>query len=203
MSTVVVDYGAGNLRSVANALHAAGETDVRVTGDPLEVAAANRLILPGVGAYGACIEALRMRPGMVEALETAVHRRAVPFLGICVGMQLMAEEGHEFGRHRGLGWIGGKVVRLAPGNPALAIPHIGWREVRATAAGPIASGWAYFVHSFRLVASDPADVAAWTDYGGPVVAAVARANMLGVQFHPEKSQADGLALLGRFLAWRP
>jgi glutamine amidotransferase len=203
VSTVVVDYGAGNLRSVANALGAAGEHDARVTREPAQVAAADRLVLPGVGAFGACMAALAAIPGMVEALERAVLGRGIPFLGICVGLQLLAGEGHEFGVHAGLGWVPGKVVRLAPENPRLAVPHIGWREVEATGSGPVTSGWAYFVHSFRFEAEDAADVAAWCDYGGPVVAAIRRANILGVQFHPEKSQAEGLAFLARFLAWRP
>lgn len=204
MTTAVIDYGAGNLRSVANALRAAGEDRAMVTHVPEEVAAADRILLPGVGAYGACIGALRALPGMVEAMEDAVQRRGVPFLGICVGLQLMADSGHEFGVHRGLGWVPGRVTRLAPDNPALPVPHIGWAEIHATGrAAPPLPRWAYFVHSYHFEAADPGDVVAEAEYGGPVVAAVRRGNMLGVQFHPEKSQAAGLAFLSAFLAWTP
>lgn len=203
MTTAVIDYGAGNLRSVANALAAAGEPAPRLTARPEEVLAADRIVLPGVGAYGACIAALRAIPGMVEALGEAVLARGRPFLGICVGLQLLAEEGHEFGTHAGLGWIVGRVTRLSPGDPALPVPHVGWSALE-TAGGPFPlPGWAYFVHSFRLEAGDPGDVWATCDYGGPVVAAVRRGNILGVQFHPEKSQGEGLAFLAGFLRWRP
>ncbi|MFN3591129.1 MAG: imidazole glycerol phosphate synthase subunit HisH, partial [Thermaurantiacus sp.] len=201
MTTAIIDYGAGNLRSVANALRAAGEDRAFVTHVADEVARADRILLPGVGAYGSCIGALRALPGMVEALEAAVLRRAVPFLGICVGLQLLADFGHEFGKHAGLGWVPGAVTRLDPADAALPIPHIGWSEVCATGTGgPAMPRWAYFVHSYRFEAADPADVAAHADYGGPVVAAVRRGNVLGVQFHPEKSQRDGLAFLSCFLA---
>jgi glutamine amidotransferase len=204
VTTAVIDYGAGNLRSVANALRAAGEDRAMVTHCPDEVAAADRILLPGVGSYGACIGALRAQPGMVEALEQAVRRRGVPFLGVCVGLQLLADTGHEFGVHQGLGWVPGTVTRLAPEDPALPVPHIGWNEVRTTgSAAPAMPRWAYFVHSYRFEAADAADVVAHADYGGPVVAAVRRDNILGVQFHPEKSQADGLDFLAGFLAWTP
>ncbi len=204
MTTAVIDYGAGNLRSVANALAAAGEPAPLVTRKPEEAARADRIVLPGVGAYGACIAALGAVPGLVEALEDTVLARGRPFLGICVGLQLLAEEGHEFGIHRGLGWIAGRVTRLAPQDPALPVPHVGWRALIPCGSAPVRlPSWAYFVHSFRLEADDPADVVAACDYGGPVVAAVCRGNILGVQFHPEKSQAEGLAFLAGFLRWRP
>jgi imidazole glycerol-phosphate synthase subunit HisH len=203
--TAVIDYGSGNLRSAAKALAAAG-ADVRVTADPAEVAAAERIVLPGVGAFADCRAGLDRLPGMVETLERVVREGGRPFLGICVGMQLMAEAGLEHGRHPGLGWIGGEVVPLAP-RPA-KIPHMGWNELQLLRPHPLFAGLApgahaYFVHSYHLRPADPADLLAGTDYAGPVAAAVARANMLGVQFHPEKSQATGLSLLANFLAWRP
>jgi imidazole glycerol-phosphate synthase subunit HisH len=211
MAVVLIDYGAGNLRSAAKALEAAGAADVRVTANPADVRAADRIVLPGVGAFGACASALRAVDGMEEALNAAVRVQGRPFLGICVGMQLMAGEGHEFGVHKGLGWIPGAVRRMAPtdaqGQP-LKIPQIGWNEVqraRQDAAGAclIEPGYAYFVHSYALEAADDADVAGTASYGQPLTAAVQRDTMLGVQFHPEKSQAYGLALLGRWLNWRP
>jgi glutamine amidotransferase len=203
MTVVLIDYGAGNLRSAAKALEAAGASAVEVSADPARIAAASRLVLPGVGAFGACAAALRAVPGLEDALETAVRRHAVPFLGICVGMQLMAGEGHEFGVHRGLGWIPGAVRRLQPADPALKIPQIGWNEVLPAGRGLVGAGHAYFVHSYAFVADDPAHVAATADYGGRFVAAISHENMLGVQFHPEKSQAYGLALLARWLEWTP
>jgi glutamine amidotransferase len=204
VTTAVIDYGAGNLRSVANALRAAGEDRPMVTHAAEEVARADRILLPGVGAYGACIGALRARSGMVEALEEAVMRRGVPFLGICVGLQLLADSGHEFGVHQGLGWVSGRVVRLSPRDTTLPIPHIGWSAVRAAGTVRLAMPqWAYFVHSYHFEATDPDDVAAHADYGGPVVAAVRRGNIVGVQFHPEKSQAEGIGFLADFLAWKP
>lgn len=203
MSLVLVDYGAGNLRSAANALLAAGAARVEVTSAPERVAAAERIVLPGVGAFGACIGAIRAIAGLEEALGEAVRAKGRPFLGICVGMQLLAEEGHEFGVHRGLGWIPGRVERLEPGAAALKVPQIGWNSVRAQGAGPVEDGWAYFVHSYALRAATDRDIVARIDYGGAVVAAVQRDTVLGVQFHPEKSQRYGLGLLARFLAWRP
>jgi glutamine amidotransferase len=200
MSVAVIDYGAGNLRSAARALTAAGAADVRVTGDPAEVARAARIVLPGVGAFGHCIGALRSVPGMVAALEDAVRGRGVPFLGICVGMQLLADTGHEHGVHQGLGWIGGSVRRMAP--DGLKVPQIGWNQIVPTAEdgdGWLAPGWGYFVHSYAFEASDPADIAASADYGGLFPAALRRGNIFGVQFHPEKSQRYGLALLSRWL----
>lgn len=204
MSVALIDYGAGNLRSVNNALRAAGAEDVRVTADPAQVRAAERIVLPGVGAFAAAMRALSAIPGMTDALDTTVRRGGRPFLGICVGMQLMAEAGEEFGTHRGLGWIPGTSRRLEPADPAARVPHMGWNDVTPDRPHPLVEpGEAYFLHSYALDPADPADRLAATDHGGPVTAAVARDNMAGVQFHPEKSQAYGLALLRRFLDWRP
>jgi glutamine amidotransferase len=203
VSLVLVDYGAGNLRSAANALMAAGAGSVEVTSCPDRVATASRIVLPGVGAFGACIGAIRAIDGLEEALGRAVRARGRPFLGICVGMQLLADEGHEFGVHRGLGWIPGRVERLSPADPVLKVPQIGWNAIAAPTGGVVVGGWAYFVHSYAFRAADDADVLATIDYGGPVVAAVRRDTALGVQFHPEKSQRYGLALLARFLEWKP
>jgi imidazole glycerol-phosphate synthase subunit HisH len=203
MSIALIDYGAGNLRSVENALKAAGATDVQVTADPEAVRAADRIVLPGVGAYRACMGALSALPGMVETLHERVVGKATPFLGICVGMQLMAEAGEEFGRHDGLGWIGGTVRRL-PDDGSVKVPHMGWNDVAPDAGhGLIQPGEAYFLHSYAFDVADPAHRLAATDHGGPVTAAVGRDTMIGVQFHPEKSQAYGLAFLARFLEWRP
>jgi glutamine amidotransferase len=199
----LIDYGAGNLHSVENALRAASAAGVSVTADPDTVRTADRIVLPGVGAFAACMGALSAIPGMVEALGEAVLSRGTPFLGVCVGMQLMADAGEEFGRTPGLGWIGGTVVKLEA-NDTIRVPHMGWNDVRPTMAHDlIVSGEAYFLHSFAFEPADPADLIATTDHGGPVTAAIGRDNMLGVQFHPEKSQAYGLSLLGRFLQWRP
>ena len=200
----LIDYGAGNLRSVENALKAAGASDVRVTADPDVVRQAERIVLPGVGAFAACMGALSAIPGMVEALNERVIDQAAPFLGICVGMQLMADAGEEFGTHPGLGWIGGTVAKLEPHDPEARVPHMGWNDVVPVNPHPlIVPGEAYFLHSFGFRVADPATLAATTDHGGTVTAAIARDNMAGVQFHPEKSQAYGLALLNRFLDWRP
>ena len=201
MTIALIDYGAGNLHSVANALKAAGASDIAVTADPAIVAKADRVVLPGVGAFAACASALRGVPGMVEALDRRVRSGGVPFLGICVGMQLMADVGEEMGEHPGLGWIAGRVRRLTPGDPGTKVPHMGWNDVGLTSPHPlIEAGEAYFLHSFAFEGND---VIATTDHAGPVVAAIARDNLAGVQFHPEKSQRYGLALLERFLAWRP
>jgi glutamine amidotransferase len=204
MTVALIDYGAGNLHSVHNALRAAGAHGVVITADPEVVRRANRIVLPGVGAYRACIEPLRAIPGMIGAMQEAVFDVGRPFLGICVGMQLLADAGEEFGRHEGLGWIGGTVRRIARADPAIKIPHMGWNDVvPARSHALVEPGEAYFLHSFQFEASDPGDVLATTDHGGPLVAAVGRDNMIGVQFHPEKSQAYGLAFLSRFLEWRP
>ncbi|HEX3066782.1 MAG TPA: imidazole glycerol phosphate synthase subunit HisH [Dongiaceae bacterium] len=220
MSTVVIDYGSGNLRSAAKALAAAGG-DVLVTSDPRDVAKAKRIVLPGVGAFADCRAGLDGLQDMVATLDEAVRQKGRPFLGICVGMQLMAEAGLEHGRHPGLGWIAGDVINLSPRpnlasrpdlasrqDPALKIPHMGWNELRLGRVHPLFAGiedgaHAYFVHSYHLALTNPGDLLAATDYGGPVVAAIARDNMLGVQFHPEKSQAMGLRLLANFLNWQP
>ncbi len=203
MTVLLIDYGAGNLRSAENALRAAGAADVAVTAAPERVRRAERLVLPGVGAFGQCIGAIRAISGLEEALAEAVLQKGRPFLGICVGMQLLATTGHEFGAHAGLGWIPGDVRRLAPADPSLRVPHMGWNSVTVRQPGLVAPGWAYFVHSYAFAPAEPGDVLAETDHGGPVVAAVGRGPILGVQFHPEKSQAWGLAFLARFLAWRP
>lgn len=203
MTLALIDYGAGNLRSVANALKAAGAGDVAVTADPDAVACADRIVLPGVGAFAACMAGLTAIDGMVAALEARVRGDGAPFLGICVGMQLLADEGREHGVTPGLGWVGGWVEAIAPA-PGLRVPHMGWNDVVPMVEHPVLEqGEAYFLHGYQFRASDPADIAAGTHHGGPVVAAVARDNMLGVQFHPEKSQRYGIAMLERFLAWRP
>ena len=200
MSVALIDYGAGNLHSVYNALKAAGATDIAVTNDPEVVRSAERIVLPGVGAFGACAAGLRAVPGMIEALEERVLAGGAPFLGVCVGMQLMATRGLEHGAHDGLGWIPGEVAPIAP-SPGVAVPHMGWNDVRPTADHPlIAPGEAYFLHGYAFTGDA---VLATTDHGGERVAAIGRDNLAGVQFHPEKSQRYGLALLERFLEWRP
>jgi glutamine amidotransferase len=201
VTIALIDYGAGNLHSVENALRAAGATDLAVTADPDVVAKADRIVLPGVGAFGACAAALRAVPGMVEAMERRVRHEGTPFLGVCVGMQLMADVGEEMGQHRGLGWVRGRVRRLEPGTMEAKVPHMGWNDVVPLADHALVpAGEAYFLHSY---AYDGEDVIATSDHAGPVTAAIARDTMLGVQFHPEKSQRYGLAMLERFLAWRP
>jgi len=197
----LIDYGAGNLHSVANALKAAGAASIDVTASAAVVACADRIVLPGVGSFGACASALRSLPGMTEALMVRVIGGGIPFLGICVGMQLMAETGEEFGSHAGLGWVRGTVSPLTPDDPAAKIPHMGWNDVIEAKPHPlIEPGEAYFLHSFGF---EGKDVIATTGHGGTVTAAIGRDNYIGVQFHPEKSQRYGLALLERFLAWRP
>ena len=213
MTVAIVDYGSGNLRSAAKAFERAAREAgtherVLVTSSPREVAEADRIVLPGVGAFADCRAGLYGVPGMVEALQREVIERAKPFLGICVGMQLMATRGVEYGIHAGLDWIKGDVVRIEPGKDHLKIPHMGWNELaslkpHALLDGIAACDHAYFVHSFQLAASQPETVLALTDYGGPVTAAVGRANLAGTQFHPEKSQATGLRLIANFLRWKP
>jgi glutamine amidotransferase len=199
-AVALIDYGAGNLHSVHNALKAAGARDIAVTADPETVRGADRIVLPGVGAFGACAAGLRGIPGMVEALDARVRGGGAPFLGVCVGMQLMADTGEEMGTHAGLGWIAGTVHALAP-SPGVRVPHMGWNDVVPATPHPlIEPGEAYFLHSFAF---DGDAVLATTDHGGPVAAALGRDNMAGVQFHPEKSQRYGIALLERFLAWKP
>lgn len=203
----LVDYGAGNLRSVANALKAAGAENVVVTADPNVVRTAERIVLPGVGAFRSCIESLFAVPGLVEAMEERVQVGGAPFLGICVGMQLLADRGIEFGTTEGLGWIGGEVRVIEPADPSIKVPHMGWNDVapmpHSGGAELLEPGEAYFLHSYHFVPEDGHDIAAMSDHGGGIVAAVARDNILGVQFHPEKSQAYGLSLLSRFLEWKP
>jgi imidazole glycerol-phosphate synthase subunit HisH len=204
MSVALIDYGAGNLHSVHNALRAAGAQGVMITADAEVVRRAERIVLPGVGAFRACIAPLRAIPGMIAALEERVLREGHPFLGICVGMQLLADTGEEFGTQAGLGWIGGTVRKLERPDPDIKIPHMGWNDV--VPAQPhrlIVPGEAYYLHSFAFETVDPAHVLAATDHGGPITAAVGRDNIIGVQFHPEKSQAYGLAFLSRFLEWAP
>ncbi len=209
MPTVaLIDYGSGNLRSAEKALTraAGGGIAVVVTDAPDVVAGADRIVLPGVGAFSACMDALEARDGLVEAMREAVHARGRPFLGVCVGMQLLATRGLEFGARAGLDWIGGEVRRLAPEDPALKVPHVGWNDVEA-GVHPLFDGAArsqmYFTHSYAFHPDDAACVIARTEHGGRFAAAVARDNMAGVQFHPEKSQGAGLALIERFLEWRP
>lgn len=203
----LIDYGAGNLHSVHNALKAAGAANVVVTADPAEVRRAERIVLPGVGSFKACAEGLRAIAGLEEALRERVLDDGVPFLGICVGMQLLATRGLEHGETRGLGWISGEVRLVEPTDPSIKIPHMGWNDVKpageAGGADLILPGEAYFLHSYHFAADNAGDVAAVTDHGGGLVAAVARDNILGVQFHPEKSQRYGLDLLARFLEWKP
>ena len=201
MTLALIDYGAGNLHSVANALKAAGARDVAITADADVVAKAERIVLPGVGAFGACAAALRAVPGMIEALDMRVQREGTPFLGICVGMQLMAETGEEHGVHAGLGWMPGTVALLEPDETSAKVPHMGWNDVVPTSPHPlIVPGEAYFLHSYAYRGDG---VIATTDHAGAVTAAIGRDTMLGVQFHPEKSQRYGIALLERFLTWRP
>jgi imidazole glycerol-phosphate synthase subunit HisH len=210
MIVAIVDYGAGNLRSAEKALAEAakGSARVVVTADPDAVREADRIVLPGVGAFADCRRGLVSLPGMVEALEEAVLKQGKPFLGICVGMQLMASVGVEFGEHKGLDWIKGKVVVLDPADRSLRIPQMGWNDLDLKRAHPALADTgngdhAYFVHSYHFVAERPEDVIATVDYGGPVTAIIGRDNLLGVQFHPEKSQQVGLALLTSFLKWIP
>ncbi len=207
----LIDYGSGNLRSAEKALVrvAGSESEVVVTSDPEAVRAADRIVLPGVGAFAACMSALAARTGVIEAMTEAVRDKGAPFLGICVGMQLLASRGLEFGETPGLGWIDGDVRKLEDGgDPAIKIPHMGWNAMDGVADHPVFGGLrngqtVYFTHSFAFFPKDSADVAAYVEHGERFPAAVARGNVAGVQFHPEKSQAVGLDLLSRFLEWRP
>lgn len=200
----LIDYGAGNLHSVYNALRKAGAEDVTITADADVVAKADRIVLPGVGAFRACRDALVAIPGMVESMSASVRQRGVPFLGVCVGMQLLADAGEEFGRHEGLGWIPGTVRLIEPTDPAIKVPHMGWNDVILRGDPPLLeAGEAYFLHSYHFEADEPDHIAAVTDHGRPLVAAVARDTIIGCQFHPEKSQNYGLSFLSRFLEWRP
>ena len=210
--TVLVDYDSGNLHSAAKAFQRmAAEGDaggVLVSSRPEDVAQSDRIVLPGDGAYPACRAALCAVPGMDEALTEAVTRRGVPFLGICIGMQMLADRGLEYRPTPGFGWIGGEVVRIVPDAPGMKVPHMGWNDLVIDRPHPLVDGiatgdHAYFVHSYRMAVADPADLVAHADYGGPVTAIVARENVAGTQFHPEKSQKTGLRLIANFLAWRP
>jgi imidazole glycerol-phosphate synthase subunit HisH len=214
MKTVVVDYGSGNLRSVAKALELAsteitGQSEITVTGDAAVVSKADYIVLPGVGAFGDCVAGLVKLDGMLDALNEVVVAGGRPFLGICVGMQLMADRGIEHGEQAGLGWIRGDVLPIEPIDNALKIPHMGWNELQIAAGDhPVLNDTpngthAYFVHSFSMRCANEDNVLAMTDYGGAVTAIVGRDNMIGTQFHPEKSQAMGLALLKNFLRWQP
>ena len=215
VNVAIVDYGSGNLRSAEKAFARAAReaglaADIRVTADPDRVARADRVVLPGVGAFADCRRGLAAISGMIAAIEDAAIVRARPFLGICVGLQLMATRGLERQETAGFGWIPGDVTRVAPDDPALKIPHMGWNTIEA-AAHEVLAGipvgpqglHAYFVHSYHLVPADPAHRLATADYGGPITAMVGRDTMVGTQFHPEKSQALGLALIGNFLKWTP
>jgi glutamine amidotransferase len=210
-SIALIDYGSGNLRSAEKALRETARRlgkhrDIRATFDPDVVARADRIVLPGVGAFAACMRALSARDGLIEAMGEAV-RRGAPFLGVCVGMQLLATRGLEFGETRGLDWIPGDVAVIKPKDPGLKVPHVGWNDIAAETPHPLFDEAVgrdfYFTHSFAFAPSDPGAVTASVDHGGRFAAAVAKENLAGVQFHPEKSQASGLALIGRFLEWAP
>jgi len=216
VSVAIIDYGSGNLHSAAKAFERAAREEglsepIMVTSDPEEVRRADRVVLPGVGAFADCRRGLDAVGGMVEALNDSVRVRARPFLGICVGMQLMAERGREYKVIPGLGWIPGEVDRIAPSDPNLKIPHMGWNTLNAQRPHPLFDGidvgadglHAYFVHSYHLKAAERADLIAEADYGGPVTAVVGRDTMVGTQFHPEKSQRLGLRLIANFLKWKP
>jgi len=216
LTTAIIDYGSGNLHSALKAFERAAresqaQDDIRVTSDPDVVRAAERVVLPGVGAFADCRRGLMAIEGLYAALQEAVIDRSRPFLGICVGMQLMGARGLEHGETPGLGWIPGDVAAIEPADPSLKIPHMGWNTLTLSREHPLFAGvptgerglHAYFVHSFQLTPASPDHVLATTDYGAPLTAAVARDNLVGVQFHPEKSQRLGLALIGNFLRWRP
>jgi glutamine amidotransferase len=216
MTVAIVDYGSGNLHSAAKAFERAAhdtgaDQPIVVTDDPRVVALADRVVLPGVGAFADCRRGLASVDGMVEALEEVVHKKGRPFFGICVGMQLLAERGREYEVTKGLGWIAGEVDRIAPADPSLKIPHMGWNTLNVTRPHKLVDGLAlgpdgrhaYFVHSYEFKLKQRTDLVAEADYGGPITAIVARDNLIGTQFHPEKSQKLGLALIGNFLAWKP
>jgi len=216
VSVAIVDYGSGNLHSAAKAFERAArdaglDQPIVVTQDPGVVAKADRVVLPGVGAFADCRRGLEAVPGMVDALEEAVRRKGRPFFGICVGMQLLAERGREYEVTEGLGWIRGEVDRITPSDPNLKIPHMGWNTLNVARAHHLLDGLtfgpeglhAYFVHSYQLNPAAPGDLIADADYGGPVTAIVGRDNIVGTQFHPEKSQKLGLALIANFLKWKP
>jgi imidazole glycerol-phosphate synthase subunit HisH len=216
VTVAIIDYGSGNLHSAAKAFERAAresrhDEPIVVTHDPETVARAERIVLPGVGAFADCRRGLDAVSGMVEALEMRVRRQGRPFLGICVGMQLMAERGREYEVTQGLGWIAGEVERIAPSDPTLKIPHMGWNTLNVVQPHKLMEGiplgpqglHAYFVHSFELNPAQPGDLLAQADYGGPVTAIVGCDSMVGTQFHPEKSQRLGLKLIANFLQWKP
>ena len=212
MLTVLVDYESGNLHSAEKAFQRmaaeVGGGDILVSPRAEDVARADRIVLPGDGAFPACRDALAAVPGMIEALQDAVIARARPFLGICVGMQLLATRGLEYRETPGLGWIPGTVERIAPSDPSLKVPHMGWNDLVIDRPHPVLDGLAtgdhaYFVHSYQFHVDDPAHLLAHVDYAGPVTAIIGKGNVLGTQFHPEKSQAAGLRLIGNFLRWSP
>ncbi len=216
MRVAIIDYGSGNLRSATKAFERAAResgvaADVELTDQPERVASADRIVLPGVGAYADCRRGLNAVVGMNEALAVAVEEKGRPFLGICVGMQLMSSRGLEKTVTAGFDWIKGDVVEITPDDPNLKIPQIGWNTLDLRRPHPLfndiptgpAGLHAYFVHSYHLAADDPDDIVATTDYGAPVTAFVARDNMAGAQFHPEKSQKLGLKLIANFLTWAP
>jgi glutamine amidotransferase len=213
MSVAIVDYGSGNLHSAHKAFERAAreaglDSDIAVTADPDRVARADHIVLPGVGAFADCRRGLDAVEGMGEALEDSVRRRGRPFLGICVGMQLMATRGLEHEIVGGLDWIGGDVAPIRPEDESLKIPHMGWNTLDVRRPHALLEGLrpglhAYFVHSYQLYPADRADIVATSDHGGPITAIVARENIVGTQFHPEKSQTLGLALIANFLKWRP
>lgn len=208
MTVAIIDYGSGNLRSAAKAFAHVGRDAVTVTADPDAVARADRVVLPGVGAFADCRGGLHALDGMIDALEEAVTRKARPFLGICVGMQLMATRGLEHGVHDGFDWIAGSVQAIEPKDPSLKIPHMGWNDLTLQGDHPLlaelgSAPHMYFVHSYHLAAADDRHVLATVDYSGTVTAVVGRDNLVGTQFHPEKSQALGLRLIENFLNWKP
>jgi glutamine amidotransferase len=216
MSVAIVDYGSGNLHSAAKAFERAArdsghDQPIKVTSNPDDIARADRVVLPGVGAFADCRHGLDAIPGMIDALDSTVRQKGRPFFGICVGMQLMAEKGREYHVTPGLGWISGEVDRIAPSDASLKIPHMGWNTLNMLKPHPLLDDiplgpdglHAYFVHSYELKPTQRGDLVAQADYGGPLTAIVGRDNMVGTQFHPEKSQRLGLRLIANFLKWTP
>ena len=212
MLTALVDYDSGNLHSAAKAFERmaaeSGGGQVLVTARPEDIARADRIVLPGDGAFPACRAALDAVPGLFDAIEQAVVDRGRPFLGICIGMQMMVTLGREHRDTTGFDWLGGEVARIAPADPSIKVPHMGWNDLVIDRPHPVLTGiktgdHAYFVHSYQVHLADPTDLLAHADYGGPITAIIGRGTMIGTQFHPEKSQATGLRLIANFLNWRP